>query len=99
VPEEILFSLPDSGVGPEQAVLNAETASMLHSSLRTLSVQHRTVLVLRFFNDLSVPEIAEFTGWREGTVKSQLHRAMAALRDAVAASENPISNRLSGEEV
>ena len=82
--------MPDTGVGPEQQALNAETAAMLQSALRTLSVEHRTVLVLRFFNDLSLPEIAESTGWRMGTVKSRLHRATAALRDAVAASAGPL---------
>ncbi len=85
-PEEAAFSVADTGAGPEQSALNAETAAMLQSALRTLSVEHRTVLVLRFFNDLSLPEIAESTGWRVGTVKSRLHRATAALRDAVAAS-------------
>ena len=78
--------------------MDSETSAMLQSALRTLSVEHRTVLVLRFFNDLSLPEIAESTGLREGTVKSRLHRATGALRDAVAASESG-SARLSPEEV
>ncbi len=86
VPEEHAFTVADAGISPEQSALNTETAAMLQSALRTLSVEHRTVLVLRFFNDLSLPEIAESTGWRVGTVKSRLHRATAALRDAVAAS-------------
>ena len=86
-PEEAALSLPDRSTSPEESALNAETAAMLQSALKTLSVEHRTVLVLRFFNDLSLPEIAESTGWRVGTVKSRLHRATAALRDAVAASE------------
>ena len=87
VSEDMAYAVPDSGISPEQSALNAETAAMLQAALQTLSVEHRTVLVLRFFNDLSLPEIAESTGWRVGTVKSRLHRATAALRDAVAASE------------
>ncbi len=98
VSEEMAFGVSDPGVGPEQSALNSETSIMLQVALRTLSVEHRTVLVLRFFNDLSVPEIAKSTGWREGTVKSRLHRATAALRDAVAASESTGSPLLSGEE-
>ncbi len=86
VSEDKAFGLSDTGVGPEQSALDSETAAMLQSALRTLSVEHRTVLVLRFFNDLSLPEIAESTGLREGTVKSRLHRATAALRDAVTAT-------------
>ncbi len=97
-PVEEALPVADPAVSPEDSTLNAETASMLQSALRTLSVEHRTVLVLRFFNDFSLPEIAESTGWRVGTVKSRLHRATAALRDAVAASEGFGEPRLSGEE-
>ncbi len=85
-PVEDALPVADSAVSPEDSTLNSETSAMLQSALRTLSVEHRTVLVLRFFNDLSLPEIAESTGLREGTVKSRLHRATAALRDAVAAT-------------
>ena len=98
VPEDMAFSVPDAGLSPEQSALNSETAAMLQAALKTLSVEHRTVLVLRFFNDLTVPEISESTGWKKGTVMSRLHRATAALRDAVAASEGFAEPRLSGEE-
>lgn len=36
VPEEMAFSVADSGVGPEQSALNSETSAMLQSALRTL---------------------------------------------------------------
>lgn len=87
IPVEDALPVADTAISPEDSTLNSETSAMLQTALRTLSVEHRTVLVLRFFNDLSIPEIAESTGWRVGTVKSRLHRATAALRDAVAASE------------
>ena len=86
-PEEGALRVADPAISPEQSALNAETAAMLQAALRTLSVEHRTVLVLKYFNDMTVPEISESTGWKKGTVMSRLHRAMAALRDAVAASE------------
>ncbi len=97
-PEEKAFTVADSGIGPEQSVLNAETAAMLQLALRTLSVEHRTVLVLKYFHDMTVPQISDSTGWKRGTVMSRLHRATAALRDAVAASEGFVDPRLSGEE-
>ena len=37
---EDALPLADSGVGPEQSALNAETSAMLQSALRTLSVEH-----------------------------------------------------------
>ncbi len=97
VPEEMAFSVADTGVGPEQSALNAETAAMLQSALRTLSVEHRTVLVMKYFNEMTVPEISESTGWKPGTVMSRLHRATAALRDAVAAGSASYSADFGGE--
>jgi RNA polymerase sigma-70 factor (ECF subfamily) len=40
------------------------------------------VIVLRFYADLSLEQIAEQTGERLGTVKSRLHYALEALRAA-----------------
>ena len=39
------------------------------------------VIVLRYFADLTVPELAETIGVPLGTVKSRLHRALGWLRD------------------
>ena len=39
------------------------------------------MLVLRFWEDLTVPQISECTGVAEGTIKSQISRALHALRD------------------
>ena len=52
----------------------------LRDALARLSPDHRTVVVLRYFADLSVEEIADRTGARTGTVKSRLHYALSALR-------------------
>jgi RNA polymerase sigma factor (sigma-70 family) len=51
-------------------------------ALRELSPEHRAVLVLRFWGDLPVDEIAARTGQRAGTVKSRLHYALASVRAA-----------------
>jgi RNA polymerase sigma-70 factor (sigma-E family) len=45
-----------------------------------LPSRQRAVLALRFYEDLSVPQIAEVLGCRLGTVKSSLHRGLARLR-------------------
>jgi RNA polymerase sigma-70 factor (ECF subfamily) len=52
----------------------------LSDTLARLSPDHRTVVVLRFFADLSIDEIADRTGERPGTVKSRLHYALSSLR-------------------
>jgi RNA polymerase sigma-70 factor (sigma-E family) len=48
--------------------------------LRKLPFRQRSVLMLRYYEDLSEAEIAHVLGCRPGTVKSSLHRGLAALR-------------------
>lgn len=45
-----------------------------------LSLDHREILLLRFIDGMSLPEISEMTGIPLGTAKSRLHLALAALR-------------------
>ena len=66
---------------------------VLGSALRSLSSEHREVVVLRFYFDLSVDQIAARTGVRSGTVKSRLHYALRRLRTAIDASHDRSSIR------
>jgi RNA polymerase sigma-70 factor (ECF subfamily) len=59
----------------------------LRLSLVGLTPDQRTVVVLRYFSDLSLEEIAERTGERLGTVKSRLHYALEALHAAYDAAD------------
>jgi RNA polymerase sigma factor (sigma-70 family) len=49
-------------------------------ALRTLGIKYRTVLALRYHEDLSIDEIAKIINVRPGTVKSLIHRGLAKLR-------------------
>jgi RNA polymerase sigma factor (sigma-70 family) len=48
--------------------------------VRALPFRQRAVLMLRYYEDLSEADIARVLGCRPGTVKSALHRGLAALR-------------------
>jgi RNA polymerase sigma-70 factor (ECF subfamily) len=50
-------------------------------SVLGLPMRQREIVVLRFLFDWSVQEVSDALGIPEGTVKSRLHRAMAALRE------------------
>lgn len=52
--------------------------------LCTLSDAHREILLMRFVDDMTQPEIAEALELKLGTVKSRLHHAVKAIRDSPA---------------
>jgi RNA polymerase sigma-70 factor (sigma-E family) len=51
--------------------------------LRALTPRERAVVVLRFYEDQSIDDIAHVLGTKPGTVKSLLHRALARLRERI----------------
>jgi RNA polymerase sigma factor (sigma-70 family) len=65
---------------PSQRVLQTEADAELRAALETLRADQQRVLELRFFADLDLAEMALVMGTPTGTVKSRLHRALAALR-------------------
>ncbi len=53
-----------------------------------LPAQQRAAVVLRFYEDLDYPEIAQVLGVAEATVRSHVHRGLAALRTELSEQED-----------
>jgi RNA polymerase sigma-70 factor (ECF subfamily) len=59
----------------------------LERAFGRLPADHRTILVLAYYADLSLADVSVALGIPLGTTKSRLHRATDALRAALAADE------------
>jgi RNA polymerase sigma-70 factor (ECF subfamily) len=88
--DEAGLDLPDERAGEKRVTARldeARRAEAVAHALRELPDFMREVVVLRCSRELSFAEIAEVTGAPEGTLKSRFHRAVAALREALACRE------------
>lgn len=74
------LTAPSAPRRPDAALQGLELEQKLQAAIDSLDEDHRLLVVLRDIQELSYDEICEITGVPEGTVKSRLHRARAALR-------------------
>jgi len=79
-----------SGPSAEAELLAAEAELQkqrdfleLHQKIAGLPVKYQEAIVLRFFENKTILEIAGILGKKEGTVKSLLHRGLEKLRRAL----------------
>ena len=72
--------LPET-IGESDAMRGTELRAVLWQALAKLPEQQRTMLVLRYYEGRTDPEIAEILGISVGTVKSSIWRSLRRLRD------------------
>ena len=81
VPEELAQTASSA---PMTGILDRD---LLARAFAALDPDHAIVVTLRFYADMTVPEISDRLGIAEGTVKSRLHHALRRLRGAIPADE------------
>ncbi len=67
-------------LGPEEKAVQSELRECIHRVLKNLDLEHRRVLLLRDFEDLSYDEIAEVMQAKLSAVKMRIHRARLAFQ-------------------
>ena len=74
-------NVPSVAPSPAEAAEQRESDDRIRSAIESLPEKHRQVVLLRLFEDASLPEIAALLGCSVGTVKSRLHYALERLRE------------------
>jgi RNA polymerase sigma-70 factor (ECF subfamily) len=72
----------NSSILPEQLLEKKETAELVRMALTNLPLRYQATLRRRYFEDMSLQEMASFEGSSEGAMKVLLHRARQAFRTA-----------------
>jgi len=65
--------------GADEGIATRASAGAIRAALGSLPTRQREAVVLRFYGDLPLAEVAATMGVSEGAVKTHLHRGLAAL--------------------
>jgi RNA polymerase sigma-70 factor (ECF subfamily) len=85
--EAVVERADDTASQPEQAAERHEEARLWRDRLDALPPRYRRAVELRHVSGLTYPEMAEALGRPLGTVKSDVHRGVRLLREALAREE------------
>jgi RNA polymerase sigma-70 factor (ECF subfamily) len=76
-------SIADLGTTPSQAVARNQEQALVIEALKTLPLDFQITLELKYWEQLSDPEIAEVLGVAPNTVRSRLARGRNLLKEAL----------------
>jgi RNA polymerase sigma-70 factor, ECF subfamily len=90
-----LHLLPTDGPVQADGASSVLDRDELERGFRRLSIDHRAVVVLHHYLDMSLDRVAETLDIPRGTARSRLHYAMRALRAALDADARPVEREAS----
>jgi RNA polymerase sigma factor (sigma-70 family) len=88
--EDRVFEIKSDSLNPEETSIKKQQTEQLKEIIDKLPPRYKTLIILRYFDELSYEEIAEQLSLPLGTVKAQLFRG----RDLLS---NVLSKRLKSE--
>lgn len=100
VPVEDIFERADDRNINESidVYIKHEEFNILHEEIEKLELKQKTVIILYYFNELSIKEIAHIVGCFEGTVKSRLYAARKILKKELFKNEENSTHKIGGME-
>jgi len=85
LPEVPLDQVPEPVAGDppeiETRILREEEHRQLRQAIEMLPAEQKEAVMLRYFGELTVPEVASVMKCREGTIKSRLNRALGRIKE------------------
>ncbi|MGW3416961.1 RNA polymerase sigma factor [Streptomyces phaeochromogenes] len=91
--DSALHAIPDTGPGPDEAVVDRERSLLLHSALAELPQPQREVVHLAYFAGRTYRQAAVELGIPEGTAKTRLRSALRKLAETLAEPPDPAWER------
>ena len=91
VPLEYAPDIADDCEDAATVMIRNEDRLNLRRALALLPSEVRQIVILRYFSDLTVPEIAKVMGKPEGTIKSRLSRALSRLNEILSGDEKLVN--------
>ena len=80
---EMSDRLPDTQSSTEHRLIAQERVATVWRAVETLSERQRSIFLLRFVEELELPQIAEAMRMNVNTVKSHLYRALSVVKKQV----------------
>jgi RNA polymerase sigma-70 factor (ECF subfamily) len=76
----------EKAIEPEERVIQRENSSLIYRTIQSLDEKHRLPVILRYYHDCSIDEIAQILDIPPGTVHSRLNKARRILKHRLSAS-------------
>ncbi|MEM9983356.1 MAG: sigma-70 family RNA polymerase sigma factor, partial [Bacteroidota bacterium] len=77
--QDFATNIKSTTLNPEECFIRQQRLQMMRATMEKLSNKYRTMIDLRYFQELSYEEISQELNMPIGTVKAQLHRAREAM--------------------
>ncbi len=72
--------LPSDDHTPESEMLISETQQIIHQAIDSLPAKYKTIMILRYIQDMSLQEISDVLTLPVTTIKTRVHRGREFLR-------------------
>lgn len=73
--------MADGGTSLHERAVISSDIEMMKTAMRGLKQEYQDVLIWRYLDDMTVPEIAGILNRPEGTVRVMIHRGLSTLRN------------------